>query len=93
MVVPPDIDFAAHAAEPGRNRGEGRVIGELEPALEAAQANARTTVIVIDTHPLIGTRSRRPLVGRGRAGSLGASEVDAAREKYEAARRHQRRFN
>jgi 3D-(3,5/4)-trihydroxycyclohexane-1,2-dione acylhydrolase (decyclizing) len=53
--VLPDIDFAAHAAALGAIASKVGSITELEAALATAKTNARTTVIVIDTDPLITT--------------------------------------
>ena len=93
MVVQPDIDFARHAESMGAIATKVSSIGGLEAALEAARANDRTTVVVIDTHPLIVTEAGGhwwdvavPEVSTRR-------EVVEAREKYETARRHQRVFD
>ena len=89
-VTLPGIDFAAHAASMGAISRKVDSIAELESALEASKADERTTVIVIDTDPLITTDeggywwdvvvpevSDRP-------------EVNAAREAYVAALKAQR---
>jgi 3D-(3,5/4)-trihydroxycyclohexane-1,2-dione acylhydrolase (decyclizing) len=81
----PDIDFAAHARSLGAIAEKVASIAEMESALERAKRNDRTTVIVIDTDPLISTEeggtwwdvvvpevSERP-------------EVNAARKNYEEA--------
>ena len=51
----PDIDFAAHAASLGAIAEKVPSIAGLEAALAKAKGNDRTTVIVIDTDPLIST--------------------------------------
>jgi len=51
----PDIDFAAHARALGAIASKVASIAALEQGLTAAKANARTTVLVIDTDPLITT--------------------------------------
>ena len=51
----PDIDFAAHAASLGATSIKVGSITELETALKAARDATATTVIVIDTDPLIAT--------------------------------------
>jgi 3D-(3,5/4)-trihydroxycyclohexane-1,2-dione acylhydrolase (decyclizing) len=51
----PDIDFAAHARSLGAISEKVASIAELETALTRAKTNDRTTVIVIDTDPLIST--------------------------------------
>jgi len=53
--VLPDIDFAAHAASMGAVARKAASIAELERALKEAKADTRTSVIVIDTDPLIST--------------------------------------
>jgi 3D-(3,5/4)-trihydroxycyclohexane-1,2-dione acylhydrolase (decyclizing) len=54
-VTLPDIDFAAHAASLGAQSMKVRSIAELEDALRQARGAERSTVIVIDTDPLIAT--------------------------------------
>jgi 3D-(3,5/4)-trihydroxycyclohexane-1,2-dione acylhydrolase (decyclizing) len=51
----PDIDFATHAASLGAIASKVGSIAELEAGLAAAKLNPRTTVLVIDTDPLITT--------------------------------------
>jgi 3D-(3,5/4)-trihydroxycyclohexane-1,2-dione acylhydrolase (decyclizing) len=51
----PDIDFAAHAASLGAVSHKVSSITELETALAQAKQNTRTTVLVIDTDPLVST--------------------------------------
>jgi 3D-(3,5/4)-trihydroxycyclohexane-1,2-dione acylhydrolase (decyclizing) len=51
----PDIDFAAHAASLGAQSLKVKSIAELEDALKKARNAERSTVIVIDTDPLIST--------------------------------------
>jgi 3D-(3,5/4)-trihydroxycyclohexane-1,2-dione acylhydrolase (decyclizing) len=55
--VLPAIDFVAHAAAMGAVAGKVSSIGELEAALEKSRAETRTTVIVIDTDPLVTTEA------------------------------------
>jgi 3D-(3,5/4)-trihydroxycyclohexane-1,2-dione acylhydrolase (decyclizing) len=54
-VTLPDIDFAAHAASLGAQSLKVKSIAELEAALKRARGADRSTVIVIDTDPLIST--------------------------------------
>lgn len=54
-TVLPDIDFVGHARSLGAVAEKVASIAELEDALKRAQANDRTTVILIDTDPLIST--------------------------------------
>jgi 3D-(3,5/4)-trihydroxycyclohexane-1,2-dione acylhydrolase (decyclizing) len=51
----PDIDFRKHAEAMGAVALKVGSIAELEQALKDTRANGRTTVIVIDTDPLITT--------------------------------------
>ncbi|WP_293800579.1 3D-(3,5/4)-trihydroxycyclohexane-1,2-dione acylhydrolase (decyclizing) [uncultured Bosea sp.] len=51
----PEIDFVQHAASMGAIAVKAASIAELETALAEAKANTRTTVVVIDTDPLIST--------------------------------------
>ena len=54
-VTLPGIDFAAHAAAMGAVSRKVGSIAELETALQETESEERTTVIVIDTDPLITT--------------------------------------
>jgi 3D-(3,5/4)-trihydroxycyclohexane-1,2-dione acylhydrolase (decyclizing) len=54
-VTLPDIDFTAHAASLGAQSMKVKSIAELEDALKKARNAERSTVIVIDTDPLIST--------------------------------------
>jgi 3D-(3,5/4)-trihydroxycyclohexane-1,2-dione acylhydrolase (decyclizing) len=54
-VTLPDIDFTAHAASLGAQAMKVKSIAELEDALKKARSADRSTVIVIDTDPLIST--------------------------------------
>ncbi len=54
--VLPKIDFQAHAASMGAMAVKVGSIAQLEAALLASKANDRTSVIVIDTDPLITTK-------------------------------------
>ena len=53
--IPPEIDFAAHARSMGAIAVHAKSLAELEQALKASKANTRSTVIVIDTDPMIST--------------------------------------
>ncbi|WP_414472286.1 3D-(3,5/4)-trihydroxycyclohexane-1,2-dione acylhydrolase (decyclizing) [Microvirga sp. M2] len=54
-VALPEIDFAAHAASLGARSLKVKSIAELENALKQARTADRSTVIVIDTDPLLST--------------------------------------
>ena len=49
----PEIDFAAHAAAMGAWSKKAASISDLEAGLAEAEGVDRTTVLVIDTDPLI----------------------------------------
>lgn len=53
----PQIDFAAHAASMGAVARKVGSIAELETALAETKSETRTTVLVIDTDPLITTEA------------------------------------
>jgi 3D-(3,5/4)-trihydroxycyclohexane-1,2-dione acylhydrolase (decyclizing) len=53
----PDIDFVAHAASLGAIAEKADNIAALEQALARAKAADRTSVIVIDTDPMISTEA------------------------------------
>jgi 3D-(3,5/4)-trihydroxycyclohexane-1,2-dione acylhydrolase (decyclizing) len=54
-VALPEIDFAAHAASLGATARKVANLSELEAALREARGHDRTSVIVIDTDPLLST--------------------------------------
>src|SRR5262249_22562332 len=83
--VMPEIDFVKHAEAMGGVAREAASIAELQAHLDAARDDTRTSVLVIDTDPLISTEagghwwdvavpevSKRP-------------QVNAARKDYEQA--------
>ncbi len=53
--VSPQIDFAAHARSMGAVGIKVASLAELETALKETRGNGRTTVIVIDTDPMLST--------------------------------------
>ena len=55
-VVPPKIDFAAHAASLGASSEKVASIAELEGAMGRARAAKSSYVIVIETDPLASTQ-------------------------------------
>ena len=89
----PDIDFAKHAASMGAIAVKVASIGDLEAALNAAKANDRTTVVVIETHPLITTEAGGFWWNVAVPEVSARPEVIRAREQYEADRRRQRVFD
>ncbi|MDC9822190.1 3D-(3,5/4)-trihydroxycyclohexane-1,2-dione acylhydrolase (decyclizing) [Devosia sp. ZB163] len=86
----PEIDFAAHAAAMGAWVRKAASIAELESALAEAEKVERTTVLVIDTDPLISTEAG------GHWWDVAVPEVsvrpsvNAARKEYEEALKGQR---
>jgi len=86
----PDIDFRAHAESLGAEAVKVSSIAELETALERSKSSTRTTVIVIDTDPLITTEAGGNWWDVAVPEVSGRSEVEAARKRYEEARRLQR---
>ncbi|MFD1327670.1 3D-(3,5/4)-trihydroxycyclohexane-1,2-dione acylhydrolase (decyclizing) [Mycoplana ramosa] len=86
----PEIDFRAHAESMGAVAAKVSSIADLETALEQSKRNDRTSVIVIDTDPLVTTEAGGHWWDVAVPEVSARSEVKAAREKYEAARRQQR---
>lgn len=91
--ISPNIDFAAHAASQGAMASKVKSLAELEQALKDSKKNTCTTVIVIDTDPMISTD-----VG-GAWWDVGVPEVSvrptvlAAHTKHEAGRAKQKLGN
>lgn len=89
----PEIDFAAHAASMGAAARKVASIAELERALKDAEAETRTSVVVIDTDPLVTTEAG------GHWWDVAVPEVstrptvNAARKDYEQKRRMQHLVN
>jgi 3D-(3,5/4)-trihydroxycyclohexane-1,2-dione acylhydrolase (decyclizing) len=91
--ISPNIDFAAHAASQGAIASKVKSLAELEQALKDSKNNTRTTVIVIDTDPMISTDAG------GAWWDVGVPEVSvrptvlAAHAKHEAGRAKQKLGN
>jgi 3D-(3,5/4)-trihydroxycyclohexane-1,2-dione acylhydrolase (decyclizing) len=89
----PQIDFAAHAAAMGAVARKVASIAELERALKEAEADTRTSVVVIDTDPLVSTEAG------GHWWDVAVPEVsvrpavNAARKDYEQKRKKQHLVN
>jgi 3D-(3,5/4)-trihydroxycyclohexane-1,2-dione acylhydrolase (decyclizing) len=88
--VMPEIDFVAHAASMGAIAEKAKSIAELETALAKAKRNDRTTVVVIDTDPLISTEAGGHWWDVAVPEVSARSEVNAARKAYEQAVKMQR---
>jgi 3D-(3,5/4)-trihydroxycyclohexane-1,2-dione acylhydrolase (decyclizing) len=86
-VTLPDIDFAAHAASLGAIAEKVQSIAGLEAALAKAKGNDRTTVIVIDTDPLVSTEEGGTWWDVAVPEVSERPQVNAARRKYEEARK------
>jgi 3D-(3,5/4)-trihydroxycyclohexane-1,2-dione acylhydrolase (decyclizing) len=89
-VTLPGIDFAAHAASMGAIARKVGSIGELETALQESEGNDRTTVIVIDTDPLITTEAGGHWWDVAVPEVSDRPQVNAAREAYLQALKAQR---
>lgn len=85
--VMPDIDFRAHAESMGALAVKVASITELEVALAAARKATRTSVIVIDTDPLISTDEGGHWWDVAVPEVSSRDEVVAARKAYDAARK------
>jgi len=85
----PEIDFVAHAASLGAIATKAASIAELESALAAAKSNTRTTVVVIDTDPLISTGAGGAWWDVAVPEVSEREQVRAARADYDTRRKHQ----
>ncbi|MEI9417737.1 3D-(3,5/4)-trihydroxycyclohexane-1,2-dione acylhydrolase (decyclizing) [Mesorhizobium sp. Cs1321R2N1] len=85
----PDIDFAAHAASMGAIAEKVPSIAELENALQKAKKNNRTTVLVIDTDPLVSTDAGGHWWDVAVPEVSARSQVNAARKAYDEKRQMQ----
>jgi 3D-(3,5/4)-trihydroxycyclohexane-1,2-dione acylhydrolase (decyclizing) len=88
--VLPEIDFAAHAASMGAWSKKVASIAELEAGLKEAAGIERTTVLVIDTDPLISTEAGGHWWDVAVPEVSVRPQVNAARKEYEAAVKGQR---
>lgn len=86
----PEIDFAAHAAAMGAWVRKAASIAELESALAEAEKVERTTVLVIDTDPLISTEAGGHWWDVAVPEVSVRPQVNAARKEYEEALKGQR---
>ena len=83
----PAIDFRAHAESLGAIAVKVSSVAELEQALTAVKTGDRTSVIVIDTDPLITTQEGGAWWDVAVPEVSARKEVAAAREAYERASR------
>ncbi|ALN74786.1 3D-(3,5/4)-trihydroxycyclohexane-1,2-dione acylhydrolase (decyclizing) [Aureimonas sp. AU20] len=91
--VVPEIDFVAHARAMGAVAEKAGSIAELEAALERTRGNDRSTVILIDTHPLITTEAGGHWWDVAVPEVSTRAEIGPARAKYETNRAFQRAIN
>lgn len=87
--VMPDVDFAAHAASLGAISEKVASIAELETALAKAKKNNKTTVLVIDTDPLVSTDAGGHWWDVAVPEVSSRPQVNAARKAYEEKRQMQ----
>ena len=88
--APPAIDFAGHARSLGAVAEQVKSIADLEAALVRGRTTDRTTVIVIETDPLSATTAGGAWWDVPVAEVSTRPEVNAARQRYDEARRRQR---
>jgi 3D-(3,5/4)-trihydroxycyclohexane-1,2-dione acylhydrolase (decyclizing) len=81
--VLPEIDFVAHARSLGAIAEKAQSIADLEAALKRARKADRTTVIVIDTDPLVSTEAGGHWWDVAVPEVSSRKEVKAARRNYE----------
>jgi 3D-(3,5/4)-trihydroxycyclohexane-1,2-dione acylhydrolase (decyclizing) len=86
----PRIDFRAHAESLGAIAEKVTSIADLEAALQRAKASTSTTVIVIDTDPLISTADGGHWWDVAVPEVSEREQVRTARTAYEAATRQQK---
>jgi 3D-(3,5/4)-trihydroxycyclohexane-1,2-dione acylhydrolase (decyclizing) len=89
-VTLPAIDFAAHARALGAAAVKVAGVAELEHALAAARAAPATSVIVVDTDPLVSTQAGGCWWDVAVPEVSEREEVRAARRGYDSARMAQR---
>ncbi|RWF53453.1 MAG: 3D-(3,5/4)-trihydroxycyclohexane-1,2-dione acylhydrolase (decyclizing) [Mesorhizobium sp.] len=88
--IVPDIDFAAHAASLGAIAEKVSSIAGLETALAQAKKNTRTTVLVIDTDPLVSTEAGGSWWDVAVPEVSTRPQVNAARRAYDEKRQMQK---
>lgn len=88
--VLPEIDFVAHARSLGAIAEKAASIADLEAALNRAKQNDRTTLILIETDPLISTDAGGHWWDVAVPEVSERKQVNAARKAYEQAVKLQR---
>jgi len=86
----PEIDFAANARSLGAIAEKVASIADLESALRRARSHERTSVVVIDTDPLVSTEAGGHWWDVAVPEVSPRPEVNKARTKYDAAMTAQR---
>lgn len=86
----PEIDFVRHAESLGAIARKAASLAELETGLMEAKSAPRTTVVVIDTDPLISTAAGGAWWDVAVPAVSARSEVQAARADYDERRSRQR---
>ncbi|WP_427026518.1 3D-(3,5/4)-trihydroxycyclohexane-1,2-dione acylhydrolase (decyclizing) (plasmid) [Aureimonas ureilytica] len=89
----PEIDFVAHAKAMGASAEKVSSIADLEAALERTRADTRSTLILIDTHPLITTEAGGHWWDVVVPEVSDRAEIAPARAEYERNRAFQRALN
>lgn len=84
-VALPEIDFAAHAASLGARAEKVGSLAELEASLAKARSADRTSVIVIETDPMIATEAGGTWWDVAVPEVSERGEVREARKSYETA--------
>jgi 3D-(3,5/4)-trihydroxycyclohexane-1,2-dione acylhydrolase (decyclizing) len=84
-----EVDFVAHARSLGAIAEKAASIADLETALKKAKKADRTTVVVIDTDPLVTTEAGGHWWDVAVPEVSARKEVEAARKAYEQARKLQ----
>ncbi len=80
----PEIDFAAHARSLGAGAEKVSTLSEFEAAMKRARASDRTYVVVIDTDPLKTTEAGGWWWDVAVPEVSDRSQVNVARQEYEA---------
>jgi len=90
QVAPPAIDYAAHAASMGARGIHVRAVSDLEIELAKAKSTNETTVLVIDTDPMLATGDGGHWWDVAVPEVSERNAVDVARRNYDEARVQQR---
>jgi len=86
------VDLAANAASLGADVRAVASVSDLEDALRAAVASPRTTVVQVETDPLVGAPDSEAWWDVPVAEVAGIDSTREARSKYESNKRSQRHY-